>query len=380
MPLRKVTIAVASLLVVAFVALVAIGWYYSNVMHDGALALDHNDEALDLTVTDVGEGTVTLQVTEETDVEYGRWRHEGTWGLIWDGGYGRVGRILEQTEDEVVRSFTPVTGTLAEGTSARIDGFAFEGDPMSARGIPFEEVQITSDLGQFPAWLTEGNDDTWAIFTHGRTADRTEALRALAPFAEVGVPSLVITYRNDKDLPVSASGFYDYGRSEWEDLEAAVRYALDNGAKEVIVVGYSMGGGITASFLLNSALAENVAGAVLDAPMLDFSDTIDYGAERRSLPGILTWAGKTVAAMRFGIDWGAVDYLSRADEFDVPVLLFHGDLDRTVHIRTSARFAELRPDIVTYVPVEGAGHVNAWNADPEAYESTIASFLDKVTE
>jgi pimeloyl-ACP methyl ester carboxylesterase len=64
---------------------------------------------------------------------------------------------------------------------------------------------------------------------------------------------------------------------------------------------------------------------------------------------------------------------------NVPVLLFHGDDDERAPIKTSDRFAEARPDIVTYYVVEGAGHVRAWNADPALYEQRVEEFLRQLT-
>ena len=129
----------------------------------------------------------------------------------------------------------------------------------------------------------------------------------LPTMAELGLPSLVITYRNDPEAPASPDGFHRFGHTEWEDLEGAARYALDHGAKDFVLVGYSMGGAIVVNFIYQSSLAGWVQGAILDAPMLDFNATIDLGARQRGAPGILTALGKFVASARFDIDWAEVD-------------------------------------------------------------------------
>ena len=88
----------------------------------------------------------------------------------------------------------------------------------------------------------------------------------------------------------------------------------------MVLIGPSMGGGIIVNFLYRSALADHVRAAILEAPMLDFGAVIDFGAERRNLPPLLTWLGKTVAGWRFGIDWNALDYVAQADRLRVPIL------------------------------------------------------------
>ena len=95
-----------------------------------------------------------------------------------------------------------------------------------------------------------------------------------------------------------------------------------------------MGGAIVTNFLYESSLAGEVRGVILDSPVLSFGDVIDYGAEQRGIPGLLTGLGKLIAGFRFDIDWDERDLLNRTDELAVPILLFHGDQDKTVHIRT----------------------------------------------
>jgi uncharacterized protein len=334
---------------------------------------------LDLVVGAVDANRITLRVTESTDLAYGAWRNDGLWGLDWDGGHARVGDILELGEDSVVRAFTPVSGQVHAGERVRLDAAVYEGDPLSALGLAFERVTFPSELGPLGAWRLPGASSTWAILVHGKGANREEMLRYLPTFHAADLPTLVIDYRNDEDEPVSASGTYDYGQSEWKDVESAVGYALGEGAEHLILFGQSMGGGIVVNFLYRSDLSDRVSAMVLDAPVLDFGDVIDFGAERRNLPRAITSIGKTVAAWRFGFSWRARDYLRRADELNVPILLFHGDADRLVHVRTSDALARMRPDIVTYVRVPGATHARSWNMDPDGFETALADFLSRVT-
>ncbi|MDP8958583.1 MAG: alpha/beta hydrolase, partial [Actinomycetota bacterium] len=63
-----------------------------------------------------------------------------------------------------------------------------------------------------------------------------------------------------------------------------------------------------------------------------------------------------------------------------PILLFHGEEDETVPIETSRALEAARPQLVTYVQVEGAGHIEAWNANPVAYEASVREFVKRVVE
>jgi alpha-beta hydrolase superfamily lysophospholipase len=205
-----------------------------------------------------------------------------------------------------------------------------------------------------------------------------EALRLLPTVSALHMPSLVIEYRNDRDAPGGQSTRYAYGKTEWEDLEAAVRYAQDAGAKHVVLVGYSMGGGIVMSFMQRSQLASEVVGLILDAPMLDFGPTVVHGLREGGVPGWFTGPPRWVAALRYDIDWEATDYLRDIEGLQVPVLLFHTTEDNVVPVSTSDRLAAARPDLVTYKRSEGPGHVRSWNLHPAEYETDVRAFLGKL--
>ena len=355
---KKIALAVATVALVAIVSAGGGGWYLSELLKDGGLVPDHDEpEEYTLEVAAIGDGRVTLRRTSETD-EDGDWKRGEFWGLEGEAGdYNQVGKVLQTAEEQVVREF------------------ASPDDPQRAFRLPFEEVLYSSSLGDFPAWLVGGPSDTWAIFVHGKGADRREALRILPIVSELGLAALIITYRNGEDLPQDPDGFYRYGQTEWEELEGAAQYALDNGARKLILVGYSMGGAIVTNFLYRSPLADSVEGAILDAPMLDFGATVDLGAREDGYPQLLATLAKAVAGFRFDIDWGELNYLKRADELDIQILLFHGDADDSVPLETSDVLAESRQDIVRYIAVPGARHVRSWNTDRAAYEAAVREFL-----
>ena len=276
--------------------------------------------------------------------------------------------------------YQPSIVAPAVGELVRLDPFTKEGDPASALGLPFEEVFYTSPVGEFPAWYIDGDDDTWLVLVHGRNSHPGEGLRIMRAISGLGMPILAINYRNDEGLPPSEDGFHRYGLTEWEDVHAAVRYALDNGANEVVLFGYSMGGGIVANFLYESSLAGRVSGVILDSPMLDLGRTVDWGGQQLGYPQFILSYAKFSASLRFDVDFPATDYLARSSELDTPILLFHGTEDAVVPFSTSKDLAEGRPDIVMPFFVEGAGHVLSWNVDPERYEEALADFLIPVLD
>jgi alpha-beta hydrolase superfamily lysophospholipase len=207
-------------------------------------------------------------------------------------------------------------------------------------------------------------------------------LRAMRVTVRAGLPSLDITYRNDVGAPPDPSHRYEFGRTEWHDLEAAVLYAQQHGARSVVLVGASMGGAIVASFMQHSSHVSLVSALVLDAPMLSFDRTVDLGASEKSipllglpLPPTLTWTAKRLASVRYDVDWSALNYLHETAWDRVPTLVFHGDADQRVPLGGSRVLDRRQPDRVDLVVVPGVGHLESWNKDPQAYEQKLTSFL-----
>ena len=375
---RKTTAFVlVAFVLVTIAVLMGGGWYVSEKIREGALEPNSDIRPRDLEVVDLGEDSVTLRVTPHTDND--DWRGDGIWGLRWKGGFAQLGEILKINEQQVVRKFFPLIGNLKRGEMVQLDAFPFPDDPQKAFGLVTRKVSFSYPLGGFPAWFINGSRNTWVIFVHGkRDAPPRKALRSypiLPLVAGLGLPSLLISYRNDVDAPASPDRYHWYGLTEWKDLEGAAKFAIEHGAEKFILVGYSMGGAIVMSFLYRSPLAGKVRGAILDAPMLDLNTNIDFGAHLLGLPSVLTSLGKFIAGIRFNIDWKDLDYLSRANELRVPILLFHGDDDRTVPVETSGALANARPNIVSYHRVSDATHIRSWNMNPTAYETAVRDFL-----
>jgi alpha-beta hydrolase superfamily lysophospholipase len=371
---------VAAVAVALGLLVVAAGWYYSGEIREGALeARSPSAPRYEVEVLSVEPNTVSLKRHPPVEELVA----DGVWGLRTRDGYGQISRFERVRGDRVVRRYAHVAGVRPQrGDRAQLEAAAFPPDPRSGLGLDHEEIRYDSDLGPTPAWLVPGRRATWVVFVHGLNAPRSEALRLLRPVAREGYPALVISYRNDPGAPRSESGRRDWGRSEWRDVEAAVRYALDHGAAQVALVGYSMGGAVVTSFLYESDLAGAAVGAVLDSPALDFGDVVALEARQRTVPVLdapipspLTEVAKTLTSWRFDVDWDRVDYVERAEELQTPALLLHGTADATVPFATSAAFARARPDLVTLVGFAGAGHVRAWNVDRSRYERRVLAFL-----
>lgn len=280
------------------------------------------------------------------------------------------------------RRFHATEGSLAAGDRVDVRAYPYLGDPFRTLGLAHQSLNFTTELGTFPAWVVPGSRSTAVVFVHGMNATRGETLRLLPAVTALGYPSVVISYRNDLGAPAGPDGLFHLGATEWEDLEAFVKLARGAlGARRVVLIGYSMGGAIIAEFLRHSPLAEHVAGVVLDAPVLDWSAVVARGAQQKGgVAPLLAPVARAMVTVRTGFAWRESGANAWRDQFrrGTPVLLFHGTADTTVPIATSEGFAAALGRQVTFVRIEGAGHAQSWNYDPDRYEDALRRWLAEV--
>lgn len=358
---RRISYLLAILLSVAVLAVAGIGWYFSGV----AMQIDRAD-AYEIEVLQVGGESITLQRTVETE-------RPGRFGIATSEQRAIVGDVLAEDATSVTRSLAQPT-EIAAGDRIHWDDDVWEGDPRVV-GVEYEEVMFPSEVGDLPAWLVTGDDDTWVIAVHGRSGSRSEALRALPTLAATGMPVLVISYRNDEGAPEGGKGNGHLGASEWRDVDAAIEYAKKRGAKDVVLYGWSMGGAMTTRALFASSHAESISALVLDAPVLDWRDTLDSQAADRGLPLPVTRVAEQILSWRTGLDYDDFDQVRHADRLDVPVLIFYGRDDDYVPSGPAGEFSDRRPDLVRLEWFDHAGHTESWNVDPARYERHLQEFL-----
>ena len=246
---------------------------------------------------------VILAATPEATVD-------GVYGFFFDGGRGhaRIGRILSYSPAErtVLREVESVySGDSATARRGWWSGAAYP-DP-AALGLPVEDVLIDVDGGTAPAWLVravpvseETAPDVWAIMVHGRGASRQEGLRAVRTARELGMSSLLISYRNDGLAPSASDGRYGLGSTEWRDVETAIEYALQQGAREVVLFGWSMGGAICLQTADLSRHRQVIRAMVLDAPVINWVNVLAHHAELNRIPSAVGRYGQLMLGHPLG--------------------------------------------------------------------------------
>jgi len=330
---------------------------------------------------DQAAGIIILQRTADSMLpgEYSFFFSSGS-------GHARLGEILTAGEQGVTRRILSVDyGELGTAERGRLSGWFYLGP--EDLGFAFETVAVPLETGsEAPAWLipAEGPGDRWVIQVHGRAVTRPEGLRAVPVFRQAGYTSLLISYRNDGEAPLSGDGLYALGDTEWHDVDAAIEFAASRGARSIVLMGWSMGGAIVLQTATRTRHLNLLAGVVLESPVIDWADVVAFQGVTLKLPPVIARVAMHVMGRRWGglitgqaapIDFRRLDFVARAEELQLPMLLLHSNDDGFVPVTGSRSLATSRSDIVTFVPFGVARHTKLWNYDRHRWNGTIATWL-----
>jgi pimeloyl-ACP methyl ester carboxylesterase len=290
----------------------------------------------DTQILGVGDSSVVLDLTPDTLMP-------GRYGLWLDGaaGHVRLGDVLDVDEDRgrVRRAVDGVDyGHLAPGF-ARWNQYYFAGPPDRALGLRTDYVDVDTELGTMPAWVVPAPaaSDRWAVLVHGRGARRDEGLRAVR-----------------------------------------------RGARDIVLVGWSMGGAIVLQTHSRSWLADHVSTVVLDAPVIDWGDVLVHHARAHGIPAPIGGLSRALMGQRSArrlvgvhdpVDVAKTNWVARSNELAHPTLLIHSVDDEFVPVGPSQELAAARPDLVTMEHWDTARHTKEWNVDPERWERSVAEFV-----
>lgn len=334
-----------------------------------------------LVEVDTAAQTLTLERTADTALP-------GRYGLFTEGteSYVKIGAVLSEDERTVTRKLLTHVGERTRlSAAAGFSGWYY--DRPEQLHLPFDVELIGSAVGPCPAWVFPAEDDTdvWVIQIHGRGTTRAEGLRAVPVFRDLGITSMLVSYRNDGEAPRSRTGTYGLGSTEWRDVDAAVGYARRRGARRIVLMGWSMGGAIALQLALNSVHRDVIQAIVLDSPVLDWRVVVDYQATLNDIPPVVARTamralGSDLATpfTRTGgaIPFDRLDVVARARELTHPILILHSDDDGFVPSDASHDLVVARPDLVRLEVFSTARHAKLWNYDQERWTRAISQFVE----
>jgi pimeloyl-ACP methyl ester carboxylesterase len=249
-------------------------------------------------------------------------------------------------------------------------------------------------------WLAAEADVDWfadpreaILLLHGYSGSVAPDLVELGPFLRRTASVLGLDFRGhggSDDAPTT------FGLEEVEDVAGALAWLGERGVRRVALVGSSMGGitAIAATAVLGDGRL-TAADTPVDAAA---SSTVD--APRPRIVGIVADSVSPELALvvgrRMGLPGGvrlAAHAFSRFERMvggdprstepiaavglleDVPLLLIHGGADPLIPLEAQTRLAAAAPAGTRHLVVAGAGHGDAHEKEPDAWEAAADELL-----
>ena len=205
-------------------------------------------------------------------------------------------------------------------------------------------------------WLESPGATRAMLFLHGNAGNASHRLPNAARLADLGTHVLLLDYRGygvSEGKP-SEAGVYADARAGLEHLEQARGIET----ARVVLFGRSLGGAVA----VDLARGRELAGVILESTFSSASDVAR---------GLLGPPAAWLAYGSFASD-------RKIGELRAPLLMFHGDRDRTIDLELGRKPFELAPDPKTFELIRNAGHNDTVQVGGRAYFQRIGQFLDEV--
>lgn len=371
-------------------AALAGGMILSEVIRSQVVAPTRARTWLDTTVQFTARGTVILPGTHKS------WAP--LMGLRTARAMYRLGPVPEPVDPTrstgCEREYTRIAGPAEPPGTYGARFYTYQWYTAEEAGLVETSHSIPTPFGIAPAKMWQApqatNGDIWVIGVHGRSAVHEELLRMAVIACNRGFPFLAISYRNDQVGGPHTDGVSRMGTTEWEDVDWAIKYAQQHGAKRIILLGASQGASLVAYWLEHAQSnpdqlvcdSESVVGVILDCPLIRGSGALRAALNDSGFPNGLDRLFAVAASGWMGVRGPkkvvTVNHLPTLKACKLPILLYVGLKDSMMRPEAALELSHCAH--VTTLVHDDAEHIEVYNEDEEMYTEIMAAWLQNVTE
>ena len=246
-----------------------------------------------------------------------------------------------------------------------------------------QDVSITAaDSAVLKGWYVHPSNfnGNSVVVLHGITDNREGVAGYGRMFLDRGYAVLLPDARDHGE---SGGDMATYGIKEADDIHAWVSWMFEHDPPTCV---YGFGESYGAALMLQSLATEPRYCAV--AVESSFSTAREMSYERVSGPlHVGPWFGHTIgwpviesaliySRLRYHVDLLQPSPLAAVQHSRVPVLLIHGERDRSISPRHGYILANAAPARVQLWIVPNAGHTMAWAADHQGFEDRVLGWFE----
>lgn len=240
------------------------------------------------------------------------------------------------------------------------------------------KVQVETQDGyllvaeEFPT----GKGEKWAVLLHGYTGWKEEMYQFTYWYYSQGYSVLVPDLRCQGE---SEGDFIGMGWTDHFDCELWIAHILAQSPEaEIVLHGQSMGAATALIMAGSPEASEHIAAVIADSAYTEayemFGDKITEWFHLPAAPFVDSAC--LMLKLRGGYNLRDASPLRAVAKSSVPILFIHGDEDRMIDVGMSYELFEAASCEKELFIVEGAGHAQAQDKDPEEYYGRIGTFLE----
>ena len=227
---------------------------------------------------------------------------------------------------------------------------------------------------EFPA---DEDSHKWALVLHGYTGWKEEMYPFAYWYHEEGYHVVVPDLRCQGE---SEGDFIGMGWTDHYDCNLWIDYILQQDPEARIVLhGQSMGAATALMMTGENNVSEHIAAVISDCAYTDaysmFGEKIKEWFYLPAFP--LVDSACVVLKLRGGYNLKDASAINAVQKSSTPTLFIHGDKDAMIPVQMTKDLYEAASCPKEILIVEGAGHAQAQDKDPETYYETIKAFLEE---
>ncbi|WP_430604494.1 X-Pro dipeptidyl-peptidase [Enterococcus sp. DIV1368b] len=289
--------------------------------------------------------------------------------LVFAGNYFYNYAVVP-SEKDFLEGDTPGTTKTNEESSAQ----SWFANPENRK----EWQQTSADGLKLSAiYLPATDSHKTAIVAHGYMGNAETMANYAKMFHDLGYNVLVPDARSHGK---SEGDYIGFGWHERKDYVKWIDQVLEtNGqSEEIVLYGISMGAA-TVMMTSGEPLPTNVKAIIEDCGYSSVNEELAYQLnELFSLPPFpLIQVTSLMTKIRAGYFFGEADAIKQLEKNQLPMLFIHGDADTFVPYEMLDKVYQATNGPKEKYIVPGAEHAKAYSIDPENYQKTVSSFLEK---
>ncbi|MCH5257044.1 MAG: alpha/beta hydrolase [Lachnospiraceae bacterium] len=229
-------------------------------------------------------------------------------------------------------------------------------------------------------FLSDENNHKWALVLHGYTGWKEEMYPFAHWYYEEGYHVIAPDLRCQGE---SEGDFIGMGWTDHYDCALWISYILSRDSDARIVIhGQSMGAATALMMTGEEDISPNICAVVSDCAYTDaysmFGEKIKQWFYLPAFPIVDTAC--LVLRIRGGYNLKDASAINAVKKSDTPTLFIHGDADAMISVEMTKQLYDAANCPKELLIVEGAGHAQSQDKDPDTYYGTIRAFLETVIQ